>query len=250
MWFCSSCRLIVERNIVTDLKIEERCREIMEHYEKRISTLEDKVNEKCDEETVRRIVSLEIDKVEAKANKVKDTEGEDDPLIQKETIQEEVINEINERKAREKNIVIYGSAEEFIENSKERREADRRTVEEIFQSCDIESSEVTVTKVIRIGKYKKDEETEEDERPRKRPILVTLENPEMKATIFKKISNLNETKYSDIRVANDLSAKERENEKKLYEEAQRKNTMVSGDYHFKVRGPPWARRVVRVKKIT
>jgi hypothetical protein len=41
MWFCIKCREVVEKHIMTDLKIEERCRQIMSQYEDRISSLEE-----------------------------------------------------------------------------------------------------------------------------------------------------------------------------------------------------------------
>jgi hypothetical protein len=37
MWFCASCREKVERNIVVDREIEERCKEYFSKFEKRLS---------------------------------------------------------------------------------------------------------------------------------------------------------------------------------------------------------------------
>jgi hypothetical protein len=61
MWFCVKCRKIVEEHIIIDLKIEKRCKEIMENYEQRISDIESEMNKKCDEPRVREIVKEELE---------------------------------------------------------------------------------------------------------------------------------------------------------------------------------------------
>jgi predicted molibdopterin-dependent oxidoreductase YjgC len=63
MWFCAICKDIVEKNIITDLKIEKRCNEFMKSYEDRIRRLEERVEEKCDESRVRDIVRSEMNTI-------------------------------------------------------------------------------------------------------------------------------------------------------------------------------------------
>ena len=45
MWFCTDCRVAAEKQIITDLKIEERCKA-------KKTTLENSVANKCDETKV------------------------------------------------------------------------------------------------------------------------------------------------------------------------------------------------------
>ena len=53
-------------------------------------------------------------------------------------------------------------------------------------------------------------------------------------------------KYQGINVSNDLTKTERGNEKRLWEEAKKMNENdASGDFTYKVRGPPWARKLVK-----
>jgi hypothetical protein len=40
MWFCITCRGKIEEHIVLDLKIEDRCNQIMKEYGDRIIQLE------------------------------------------------------------------------------------------------------------------------------------------------------------------------------------------------------------------
>ena len=48
-------------------------------------------------------------------------------------------------------------------------------------------------------------------------------------------------------IQNDLTKKEREEEKKLLDEARANEALDGGKTRFRVRGPPWARRIVRMK---
>ena len=63
MWFCVPCRERVENDIVMDLKIEKKCKEIMSPLESRISKLEVEITNKCDENKVKEIVTKEIDTI-------------------------------------------------------------------------------------------------------------------------------------------------------------------------------------------
>ena len=60
IWFCIKCRPIVEEHIVTDFKIEQRCREIVDNYEQRLNSVERTTTEKCSEHRAREIVRDEI----------------------------------------------------------------------------------------------------------------------------------------------------------------------------------------------
>ncbi len=47
----------------------------------------------------------------------------------------------------------------------------------------------------------------------------------------------------------DLTKKLREDEKKLREEAKKMESEdTSGEYDYRIRGPPWARRIAKMKK--
>jgi hypothetical protein len=129
MWFCPKCREVVEKNIVKDLEIEKRCKEIMATYEQRITTLEHEIARKCDESTVRQIVNEELSNANASAAKTDIAEGG--------SVVTSVIGEINERKTREKNIVIYESQEIESKDKKQREQYDIEVVKQVFEACDL-----------------------------------------------------------------------------------------------------------------
>ncbi len=68
--------------------------------------------------------------------------------------------------------------------------------------------------------------------------------------LFKNLRLLQEApeKYRSVSVKNDLTEKQRKREKELREEAKKKKAETSGEAAFKVRGPSWARKVVKVEK--
>ena len=62
MWFCGSCKVIIKKNIATDLEIELRCNEIMQMHDSRIHNLEEIIITKSDESKVREIIKEALEK--------------------------------------------------------------------------------------------------------------------------------------------------------------------------------------------
>ncbi len=81
------------------------------------------------------------------------------------------------------------------------------------------------------------------------PLLIEVSNKEKKKALFKNLSKLQGApqKYRSISVQNDLTPKQREQEKLLREQAKKKEEEASGEIKFKVRGPPWDRMIVKVE---
>ena len=236
MWFCAECREKVEKNIVTERKIEEMCREIMLNYEQRICELEEEIKKKCDRDEVVRIVEDSI----ARAANAKSSQPEDRNDSNPEIV-ESLMSEVNERKIRENNVVMFGLPEINMENREDRTKRDIKLVGEVAQSCGITIEDDDVKSVRRLGKY--------DANKMKRPLLLTLRKPEKKRELFKKAEGMKGTKFNDVRISNDLTKAERDKERELFNSAKRMQEQDhSGNFLYKVRGPPWARKVVKIKK--
>ncbi|CAC5385882.1 unnamed protein product [Mytilus coruscus] len=224
MWFCGTCRIITEQHAVKDIEIERRCKQIMENYEERISSLEKTVENKCDEERVKEIVREEInisnedmvkiivkeevgksetsgstteescneEKVKAIINEeismiqrlentgddkvpndeVKNTTS---PKSRKETITN-VLEEINERKSRENNLIVFGIPEMDEESKEERDKFDKEKLNELLKDCKIQLDNENLKTVKRLGQF--------DKEKLNRPILVKLPSVEPKITLF------------------------------------------------------------------
>jgi hypothetical protein len=137
MWFCVKCRKIVEEHIVIDLKIEERCKEIMENYEQRISDIEIVKEElqlnSCNEPMVKKIVE-EVITGEGQNLHSEILARERQP--KKETVST-VIDELNDRKTREKNVLIFGLKENVSEILQEREGRDIENILQLFKDAKI-----------------------------------------------------------------------------------------------------------------
>ena len=214
MWFCAECREKVEKNIVTERKIEEMCREIMLNYEQRICELEEEIKKKCDRDEVVRIVEESI----AKATSTKANQPEEINDSNPE-IMDSLISEVNERKVRENHVVLFGLPEINMENREDRTKRDIKLRGEVALSCGISIEEGDVKSVRRLGKY--------DANKMKRPLLVTLRKPDMKRELFKKAGGMKGTKFNDVRISNDLTRAERDKERELFNSAKKCKTKTT-----------------------
>ncbi|CAC5367244.1 unnamed protein product [Mytilus coruscus] len=189
--------------------------------------------ESCNEEKVKAIITEEISKIQKPEN-TGDGESPNDevynttnPKRRKETVTN-VLEEINERKSRENNLIVFGIPEKDEESKEERDIADTEKLDELFKDCKIQLDMENLKTVKRLGKFNKEK--------LKGPILVKLLSTEPKITLFKNIHYIKANpKYAKVGVSNDLTQTEREQEKKLWDQARKQTEEeVSGDYHFKV----------------
>lgn len=246
MWFCPSCEESVEKSIAVEQLIEERCQLVTQRFEERLLELESKMERKFADIIQERLKDVEKDTAPAPswADMVKNAA----PKEMKSLAYDSVLSELDERKSREKNIILFGLKEAGLDTGEERQQKDMETVRDVFKTCKVRTNSDSFARVIRLGKY--DSEIAEDPEKAGRPVLVTLQSMELKTGLFKKIAALHDTdKYTGVRIANDLTKTEREKERELYKVAKGKNeSNPSDDFTYKVRGPPWARKVVRIAK--
>ncbi|KAG7160040.1 putative PHD-finger-containing protein 2 [Homarus americanus] len=122
----------------------------------------------------------------------------------------ELIEELNERKMRENNIVVYGAPESGSPTMSERIESDKSYALNLIKECGV--GQEIIVKVIRLGKFIQG---------KARPMQVKLSTADIKANLFRNIRSLQgNMKFQDIRIANDLTKREREHEAVLWQEAK------------------------------
>jgi hypothetical protein len=156
-----------------------------------------------------------------------------------------VLTELEERRAKENNIVIHGIQELNSQIGTERKDHDTKEALNILKGCKMKEEKRKIVRVARLGRYDKDNT--------KRPLLVAFENIECKKELFRNIKNLQEDEtFKDIRIKNDLTRTEREQEAKLREETKELNEQAQwkgDDVRFRLRGPPWDRKIVKEKPL-
>ena len=244
-WFCASCEERVMKNIRTDREVEQRCSEFLMAMKNRIVNLETDMKSKLDENQVRDVIK---EYVEERGNseqgllpKVGDSEIE--------TKINEKVMEIRQSSDREKNLIIYGMEESTVKESAKRKEADTAVVHALADFIETEKSHVV--NVVRIGKVSDVAADDDSEKRKPRPVKVTMTDANSKKHFLKQLPKLRDASPSNafrkMSVTHDMTKEEREANRKLQILAREKNTEASGDEKFVVRGPPWDRRVVRLR---
>ncbi|CAG2219886.1 unnamed protein product [Mytilus edulis] len=211
---------------------------------KELHHLKKTVENKCDEDKVKKIVSEEIKNCNEDMVKkmVKEEVGKIETPITEEGCNEEKVKAIiteeiskiqkpeNKRDSDSTNNEVDKAANQYnkegdYEESKEVREnADKERLNELFKDCKIQLDKENLK---RLGKFNKEKLN--------RPILVKLPSAEPKITLFRNIHYIKTNpKYEKVGVSNDLTQAEREQEKRLWDQARRQTEEeVSGDYHFR-----------------
>lgn len=249
MWFCGTCREKVERNIIQDRELEEKCKDIMKSFETRINDIETAVAEKCSKEETKKLINEELDKRLA-TKTIEDNPSSGKPAAAATTATatgsniNEVLQEMNRRKSRENNIIIYGIEESGARTWQERSEHDHKQIQNVMKVLEVDLPKAEIEKVTRCGKFNKEKFVKDK---KSRPLLVVMKTNEKKGSMFKAVKKLKDNpSTAKVSIANDLTKAEKEQEKLMFEQAKVLTNQSSGEFKFRVTGPPWARKIIKV----
>ena len=150
-----------------------------------------------------------------------------------ETKSEELVQQ-KEREARAQNIIIHGLPEE--PDTPEGEEADIRTIKEILDAIEVAPD---FESFIRLEKRNES---------KSRPIKLKMSTLNEKKSVMSNLSKLKQApeNFRKISVTDDYTEKEREEIRKMVNEAKNKTeSQGDGKYIFKVRGSPKNGLVIR-----
>ncbi len=168
-----------------------------------------------------------------------------------------VSSEVVERAKRETNIIILGMAEpETTLNQKsEVVTKDRETLQKLFNTVlRANIREENVKEATRIGK--KDSKTRTNPQGNQskylpRPIKISLSSANEKDRIFQHLSNLKDSEFDHISIRHDLTQLQRKEQDKMRLKARDMQTAdQSGNFLYRVRGPPGNLRVAKINTKT
>ena len=147
---------------------------------------------------------------------------------------------------RKHNIIIYKIPERKTENLAERNSNDAVFVRDLCDCVfDMKVEAADIEKMYRLGRWVEGQS---------RPLLVAFKNYEMKEEIMTNLRKLKHSveKFIGIGISHDLHPQEREDRKKMIQEAIAEHDNLGGDgsenYRFIVVGQGQRRRVVKRKK--
>lgn len=130
---------------------------------------------------------------------------------------EEVVQEVQLRQQRSRNVIIHGVPESTLRSGDERMESDRACVTGIIQTVhpDINANNIKPT---RLGKY-------DAGRPTPRPVKVTLDSESLVLKLVKNNKKLKENAmYERISVSTDRTPRQMEYYRTLKQELQRRTS--------------------------
>jgi hypothetical protein len=161
-----------------------------------------------------------------------------------EQIKEGVINELRDEETRKSNIILYRAQESSEEDKKDQQKEDSQLILELIKDhleiADFDPNQIT--KWFRLGKKREGVI---------RPLLLKLDSVETKIKIFKQTRKLAKApeKFKKIAIDHDLTPRQRETQRELRAKANRmEEEDTSGEYIYRVRGPPGAMVVKRMAK--
>ena len=155
---------------------------------------------------------------------------------------EKKLQELREEDKRKNNIIIYKMQESTETEGKKREDDDRNAAMDLFRNIlEVTNIEDTnITKVVRLGAKN---DNKEDEETKMRPLMIGFENYAIKTQVLKNSGRLKDAskEYNDIVLKHDMTKTQREKQRELTTEAKKRESADdSGNYRYRVRGPPGA----------
>jgi len=274
-WFCDGC----DKAVMSTSSSHATCQNekldhlltVIEKLMLRYENIEKEIGRKCDVDDLGR-VDVRVRELEEKLRKYDELEPrlvslenhlqtnmaacvseQVNPVSDEEMIKLVVQEEINKKSAeerdmenRKRNIILYRVPEKATENIIERKTNDTTFVTDLLDAMwNVKISEQEIEKMYRLGRWSDD---------KTRPLLVSFKNKEVKDHIMANLRNLSQPieKFRGIGVSHDLHPKEREENKRLVEEAKQDYIASGNDdvenYKFLVVGRDQRRKVIKVKK--
>jgi len=151
--------------------------------------------------------------------------------------------EEEDKESRRNNIIMYKVPESDALLAGDRNLEDKRFCEQLLFSLNVGVADEDIRKVFRLGRRGTDV-------PGSRPVLIQLGNHTVKSLIMENLYKLKSLpeKFKKVIVAHDMTKKERGECKALVESAKFKNENESGEWVYRVRGPPGRMEIVQFRK--
>ena len=148
-----------------------------------------------------------------------------------------------EKEARSNNIIVYRVTESSDTSFEGRQKHDKAIIIDLMRELiDEDFEEFEIKKTFRLGKMNEDA-------GKQRPILVQFINKMTKNYLMNNLYYLRKTPYKEVVISHDMTRKERDQCKKLVEEAKKKESEESsGEWIFRVRGLPGQMKIMKIRK--
>ncbi len=153
-------------------------------------------------------------------------------------------DELVEREERKNNIVVFHAPKPNTNLKEQRKKDDLGLFMEINKICENDIEEKDIESIIRLGK-KRDSHDENA-----RPLLIKMKHADHKKNLFMNLQKLRDQDdpYKSMRIDHDQTQKQRDELAKLFKETEERQKSEEGPFIYRVHGPPWNRRIAKLKK--
>ena len=135
-------------------------------------------------------------------------------------------------------MIIFNLTESTSQLKTTKKQHDEQQILELCTEIDHNFTETDIMhmEIHRLGKLSED--------------TSKFPNSDNKRSILRNVHRLkNNEKFGNIKIDHDKTKQEREESKKLFEEAKRQEAAdQSGEYIYRIRGPPWERKIRKIRK--
>jgi len=176
-------------------------------------------------------------------NKIENVSAELSSIQKMVDVTKDLAEEEKEKETRSKNIIIYRLQENLDTSFEARQKLDKALVTKIMKKLiDKDFEDTEIQKIFRLGKMSNDKD-------KRRPILVQFVDRMTKNYLMNNLYHIRKSQHKDIIISHDMTLKERGQCKELVEEAKKKEQEEqSGEWIFRVRGPPGQMKVMKIRK--
>jgi hypothetical protein len=264
-WYCRKCNV----GIAPVMDAIALLRSKMEDTEKKVFKIDKDVKHISDEvkslksrlDTVEKEKKKEqlTDEMKTLKNRLDTVEKEKKNEVDK---QAETVKHVSDRIQRTKNVLIFGLDEPETNLKNEARTKDKESMTDLYRHVTRTEIQNSDFEAIRLGGKQSKEGREGEQNPdneqtdgpdnnrphqdRKRPLLIKFSEDRQKASFMRNLWRLKGSKYR-ISVREDMNREDREKERGLREEMNRKNENVDPQWVYILRGDPWNRRLVKIR---
>ena len=151
-------------------------------------------------------------------------------------------NETRDEEKRKNNLVVYGVKEAEEEDREGKIKHDKDEIIRISNRLGLQDfTEYNIMRIFRMGTY---------DAANTRPILVELDSAVTKYKIMRNTYKLKDIEeFQGWSLQHDMTKQQRENVRNLVEEAKQKEANdETGEYIYRVRGPPHKKYIKKIKK--
>lgn len=226
------------------------CKSAVQNLNKKVIALEKKMTEMRNDITSNSenitTTNGRVDNIEKDVDKLKSSVAQGTST---EKAEDAVFREMKDRETRKENIIIHGLQEpdSSVKGGPNRKKLDINNIIQILDSigCKVDFDE-DVKFCIRVG------ERLESHDKRQRPVIIGFREPKIREKILNSARKLSTTKFKDIGIVPDLTARQRREDAAVIRECEEKNNTISREealnWEYKVVGPKGQKKMIRVKK--